>query len=127
MAKTDFQSIDDYIASRDESEREVLQRIREAVRAGAPEAEEVISYQLPAFKHHGFVIYFGAATKHYSLSFPPPWTVFEQFAGPLADYKVSKSTVQLPKNKPIPYELIRQMAAFRAKENEQTGTAKAKK
>ena len=44
MAKTDFQSIDDYIASRDESEREVLQRIREAVRAGAPEAEGVISY-----------------------------------------------------------------------------------
>lgn len=127
MAKTDFKSIDEYIGSRDESEREVLQRIREAVRGGAPEAEEVISYQLPAFKHHGFLIYVSAATKHYALSFPPPWTVFEQFAGPLADYNVSKSTVQLPKNRPIPYELIQQMAAFRAKENEEITAAKAKK
>lgn len=124
MAKTDFQSIDEFIASRPEEERDVLERIRAAIHAGAPEAEEVISYQLPAFKHHVFVMYFGAATKHYSLSFPPPWAVFEHFAGELAEYKVSKSTIQLPKNKPVPYDLITRMAAFRAAEN--VATAKAK-
>jgi len=117
MAKTDFQSVDEYIASRDPSEHEVLRAIRAAIRSGAPNAEEVISYQLPAYKDHGFVIYFSAASKHYALSFPPPWSVFDQFAGELAEYKVSKSTVQLPKNKPIPYDLITRMAAFRAAEN----------
>ena len=117
MAKTDFQSVDEYIASRDASEHEVLRGIRTAIRSGAPNAEEVISYQLPAYKDHGFVIYFSAAAKHYALSFPPPWNVFDQFAGELAEYKVSKSTVQLPKNKPIPYDLITRMAAFRAGEN----------
>ena len=126
MAKTDFQSVDEFIASRDESEHEVLRRIRAAIRQGAPEAEEVISYQLPAYKHHGFVVYFGAATKHFSLSFPPPSTVFERFADELAEYKVSKSTIQLPKDKPIPYDLITRMAAFRAAENAAGAATKRK-
>lgn len=124
MAKTDFQSIDEFIASRPDEERDVLERIRAAIRAGAPEAEEVISYQLPAFRYQGFVMYFGAATKHYSLSFPPPWTVFDQFAGELAEFKVSKSTIQLPKNRPVPYDLITRMAAFRAAENAAAVAAK---
>lgn len=124
MAKTDFQSVDEYIASREVSEHEVLRGIRAAIRAGTPEAEEVISYQLPAYKHHGFVVYFGAATKHYSLSFPPVGRVFEEFADELAGYKVSKSTIQLPKGKPIPYDLITRMVAFRAAENESAGAKK---
>ncbi len=123
MAKTDYKTIDDYIAAFPEEDRVVLLGIRAAIRQGAPEAEEVISYQIPAFKHHGFVIYFSAFAKHYSLSFPPPWTVFEQFKEELAPYKMSKSTIQLPKARPIPYELIAKMAAFRASEN---AAAKAK-
>jgi len=118
MAKTGYQTIDDYIAAFPEEDRVVLLGIRAAIREGAPEAEEAISYQVPAFKFHGFVMYFSAYAKHYSLSFPPPWTVFEQFKEDLAPYKISKSTVQLPKDRPIPYELIAKMAAFRARENE---------
>lgn len=126
MAKTDFKSVDEFIAARDASEHEVLRGIRAAIREGAPNAEEVISYQLPAYKHHGFVVYFGAATKHYSLSFPPTGRVFDEFAAELAGFKVSKSTIQLPKDKPIPYGLITRMAAFRAAENAAAAAEKTK-
>ena len=116
MAKTDFQTIDEYIASFPEDDQKALTKIRETVRAAVPEAEEVISYQIPAFKHHGFVIYFSAYKRHYSLSFPPPWTVFEAFREPLSKYVLSKSSVQLPKDD-VPYELIGELARFRADEN----------
>jgi uncharacterized protein DUF1801 len=53
MVKTDFQSVDEYIASQPETVREVLERVRSAIRKALPGAEEVISYQIPAFKLHG--------------------------------------------------------------------------
>jgi uncharacterized protein YdhG (YjbR/CyaY superfamily) len=127
MAKTDFKDIDEYIASTGKDEREVLEKIRQTIRQAVPDAEEVISYQIPAFKHHGFVVYLSAYKGHYSLSFPPPGTVFDEFKAELAGYKLSKSTIQLPKNHPMPYELIGKMAAFRAKENAEAAAAKAAK
>lgn len=126
MAKTDFKTPDEYIASFPAAEQEGLQAIRQAIRAGVPDAEEVISYQLPAFKQDGFVLYYSAFTHHYGLSLPPPFTVFEAFKDELRPYEVSKSAIRLPKSQPLPLSLIREMAAFRARENRARATAKAK-
>lgn|SRR5690606_5271212 len=117
MAKTDFKSVDEYISTFDQSDREVLQKIRETILKTVPEAEEVISYQLPAYKYHGWVVYFGAFKNHFTISCPPPFAVFEVFAKELAPYEVSKSAMKFPKSKPFPFDLLEKIAEFRAKEN----------
>jgi uncharacterized protein YdhG (YjbR/CyaY superfamily) len=123
MAKTDFQTAEDYLATLPDDQRVVLEEVRAAILAGVPEgAEEVISYQIPAVKHHGFVLYYSAYAKHFSLSCPPPFAAFKAFADELARYKQSKSAVQFPYSEPVPVDLITRMARFQAEQNE-AGTA----
>ena len=117
MAKTDYKTIDDYIAAHGQDEQKVLQKMRETIRKAVPDSEEVISYQVPAFKYNGWIFYIGAYTHHYSIACPPPFTVFEAFKTELAGYERSKSTIQFPKNKPFPYGLLTKMCKFRAKQN----------
>lgn len=126
MAKTDYKTIDEYIAGRDTDEQKVLQKIRETIQKAVPDAEGVISYQIPAFKYHGWIFYFSAYTNHYSLSCPPPWTIFEEYKKELAGLEISKSTIQFPKAKPFPYDLLTKMSKFRAKENIEREKAKDK-
>lgn len=128
MAKTDFKTPDEYLASLSPEARTVLETVRSTIRQAVPEAEEVISYQIPAFKHHGFVWYYSAYKNHFSLSCPPPFTVFEVFKDELSRYKMSKSTIQFPFSEPVPVDLIGKMAAFRAAQNaERTKETKGKK
>lgn len=117
MAKTDFKTVDEYIATFEKADQVVLKKIRQTLQKAVPEAEEVISYQIPAYKYHGWIFYFSAYKNHYSLSCPPPFTVFEAFKKELANNEMSKSTIQFPKSKPFPYDLLTKMAQFRAKEN----------
>ena len=68
MAKTNFRSVDDYIASQPEATQTVLKRVRSIIRKALPAAEEVISYQIPAYKSRGqAVVYFAGWKQHYSL------------------------------------------------------------
>ena len=127
MAKTDFKSADEYLATLPEHSRDVLQQVRQTIQAAVPEAEEVISYQIPAFKHHGFVFYISAHKNHFSLSCPPPFAVFEAFADELAPYEISKSAIRFPLDAPVPVDLIHRMAQFRAEENAAREKTKAKK
>lgn len=115
MAKTDFKTIDEYIATFPQATQAILEQVRQAIIEAVPGVEEVISYQLPAFKYNGFVMYVGAYTNHISVSSSPP--TFEVFKDELKAYKVSKSAVQFPYDTPIPVELIKKMAAYRANEN----------
>jgi uncharacterized protein YdhG (YjbR/CyaY superfamily) len=117
MAKTDFKSVDEYIATFPENVQGVLQTVRQTIREAVPDAEEVISYQIPAYKHHGWVFYFGGFKNHFSLSCPPPFTVFTEFEKDLAPYPISKSAIQFPLDQPVPVNLIGDMAKFRAEEN----------
>lgn len=71
MAKTDFQSIDEYINTFTEEVREILQKIRETIQQTAPDAKEVISYQMPTFRLHGILVHF-ATFKHHISFFPTP-------------------------------------------------------
>lgn len=115
MARTDFRTVEDYFATRPDEERAVLLKMQAAILSAVPEAEPVISYQIPAYRADGWIFYISAFTNHYTLSCPPPF--FEGFRDELSSYVVSKSAVRFPKDRPVPYELITRMAKLRAQNN----------
>ncbi len=120
------QDIDEYIANYPTEVRVKLEKIRATINKAAPKAEEVISYQIPAFRFVGRpFIYFAAYKKHLAV-YPAPRGVAE-FTEELASYEGGKGTAQFPLDKPIPYDLIRRIAKFRVKEYQEKAAAKAKK
>jgi uncharacterized protein YdhG (YjbR/CyaY superfamily) len=124
MAKTDFKSVDEYIATHPEDVQAVLHRVRRTIRKAVPGAEEVISYQIPAYKlHGGAVIYFAGWKQHYSI-YPATDRVVEAFKDDLAPYKVSKGTIRFPLSQPVPVKLIERIAKVRAKETAEHARAK---
>ena len=134
MAKTDFKTADEYIATFPDNVQKVLRTVQQTIRKAVPDADadadadETISYQIPAFKSHGgWVFYYSAHAKHFSLSCPPPFTVFDAFEADLARYKRSKSTIQFPLDEPVPVKLITAMAQYRAKQHLEAEARKAKK
>jgi uncharacterized protein YdhG (YjbR/CyaY superfamily) len=127
MAKTDFKTADEYLATLPEHSRDVLEQVRRTIRAAVPEAEEMISYQIPAYRHNGWIFYISAHKNHFSLSCPPPFTIFEAFKDELAQYEMSKSVIQMPLDQPVPVDLIHRMAQFRARENAEKAGSKPKK
>jgi len=115
MAKAD--TPDAYIAAAPEADRAGLEAIRKAIGGAVPDAEEVISYAVPAFRTAGgWIFYYSVHTNHFSLASPPPWTEREAFKTELSPYRMSKSAIQFPKRAPLPLKLIGEMAAFRARE-----------
>ena len=116
MAKATFKSVDEYIASQPQAAQDALQRVRSAIRRGVPRAEEVISYQIPAYKLHGVrVLFFAGWKTHYSL-YPASAGLVAAFKDELAPYEVSKGTIRFPLSKPIPVKLVERIAEYRAKE-----------
>jgi len=116
MAKTDFKSVGEYIASQPEAVQRILGRVRSAIREAVPGAEEMISYKIPTYKLHGRpVLYFAGWKQHYSL-YPATERVFAAFKDELAPYEVNKGTIRFPLSQPIPVKLIGRIAKFRAKE-----------
>jgi len=113
-------AIDMYIASFPDDVREILKRIRHLVLKYAPEAEESITYGMPAYKTNGKpLVYFAAFKNHIGLyATPSGHSAFEE---ELSVYKRGKGSVQFPLNKPIPYDLIRRIIEFRVIENQNYG------
>jgi uncharacterized protein YdhG (YjbR/CyaY superfamily) len=127
MAKTDFKSVDEYIATQPEAVRPTLQQVRGAILQALPTAEEVISYQIPAYKVHGSaVLYFSGWKRHYSL-YPASDHLADTFKAELADYVVDKGTIRFPLDQPVPVKLIKRIAKFKAKEAAERAAAKAKR
>jgi uncharacterized protein YdhG (YjbR/CyaY superfamily) len=125
MAKTDFKSVDHYIASQPKDAQGVLTRVRTTIRKALPRAEEKISYQIPAYGlHGGTVIYFAGWSRHYSL-YPATDRTVAAFKDDLAPYEVSKGTIRFPLSEPVPVKLIERIAKFRAKEAAERAKAKA--
>lgn len=106
-------SIDEYIVAQPEDVQPLLQSIREAIHAAAPEATEKISWQMPTFWQGENLIHFAAFKKHIGLY--PGGEVTSEFAERLAGYKTSKGAIQLPLGKPIDYELITDIVQWRIK------------
>jgi uncharacterized protein YdhG (YjbR/CyaY superfamily) len=123
--KVKFTTVDQYIGTFPENVQFLLEVIRQTIKANAPGAEELISYQIPAFKFHGMLIFYSAYTKHISISIPPS-QVYEVFKDELSVYNVSKSAIQLPLDKPLPVNLIKEMTKFRVKENLELAEKKKK-
>jgi uncharacterized protein YdhG (YjbR/CyaY superfamily) len=125
MARTDFKSVDDYIASQPEAAQDMLGRVRRAIRKAVPDAEEVISYQIPAYRAHGrVVIYFAGWKRHYSL-YPATDSLVTAFEDELTPYTISKGTIRFPLSEDVPVKLIEDIARFRAKEAAEHGKAEA--
>lgn len=106
-------NIDEYIAAQPEDVRPLLQSIREAIRAAAPEATEKISWQMPTIWQGENLIHFAAFKKHIGLY--PGGEATSEFSGRLTGYKTSKGAIQLPLSKPIDYELITDIVRWRVK------------
>jgi uncharacterized protein YdhG (YjbR/CyaY superfamily) len=125
MAKTGFKSVDEYMASQPEATRGVLERVRRTIRKALPGSEEVISYQIPAYKLNGrTVIYFAGWRQHYSV-YPSTDRLVARFKKDLAGYEVSKGTIRFPLSEAVPVKLIEAVARFRAKEVAQREQTKA--
>jgi|SRR4029453_3098300 uncharacterized protein YdhG (YjbR/CyaY superfamily) len=116
MKKNAAKTIDEYLAGvRDEDHRKALEKLRKQIRAAAPKAEECISYQIPAFRQNGMLVFFGDASKH--CAFYPGSTAIETHQGELKDYELSKGTIRFQPNKPLPAALIRTIVKERLAEN----------
>ncbi|WP_284651213.1 iron chaperone [Flavobacterium terrisoli] len=113
--KTGFETVDDYIALQPSAVKPLLESIRKTIKETAPQAEECISYQMPAYKHKGALVYFAAYKNH--IGFYPTSTGIKAFPKEIAAYKNSKGAVQFPLDQPIPHDLIRKMVLFKINEN----------
>jgi len=109
-------SVKEYIAAFPKETQKLLNDVRSAITKAAPDAEEKISYGLPAYHLHGKpLVYFGGFEKHIGFYATP--TGHEAFEKELSVYKQGKGSVQFPINEPMPISLITRIVKFRAKEN----------
>ncbi len=115
MDKTKPRDIDRYIADFPKDTRKLLEQIRTTIRRAAPEAEETISYGIPAFKLNGVLVFFAGWKNH--ISFYPTSSGIEAFKKDLSVFKISKGTVQFPLDKPLPTGLITKIVRFKVNDN----------
>lgn len=116
MAKTDFRSVDEYIAVQPEAAQATLQHVRSIIRQALPGAEEVISYQIPAYKLDGRpVVYFSGWKEHYSL-YPASDQLVAALKDEIAHHVAGKGTLRFSLSEPIPVKLIEQISKLRAEE-----------
>jgi uncharacterized protein YdhG (YjbR/CyaY superfamily) len=116
MAKTEFKSVDEYIASQPAAVQSILGRVRSAIRKAVPGAQEVISYNMPTYKlYDGRLLYFAAWKQHYAI-YAATDGVVAAFHDELASYEIDKGTIRFPLSAPVPVKLIGRIAKFRAKE-----------
>ena len=111
QAATTPADIDEYIAAFPADVQKRLQSIRRAIRKAAPEAQEKISYQIPAFTLRGDLIYFAAYKNHIGLY--PGAAAIAAMKADLLGYRTSKGTVQLPLDRPLPLPLITKLVQFK--------------
>ena len=124
MAKAGFTSVADYFAAQPAGTRRVLTRVRSIIRKAMPGAEEVISYQIPAYKLNGrAALYFAGWKEHYSL-YPSTAPLVAEMKDGLAPFEISKGTIRFPLDEPVPVKLIERIAKVRAKEAAARGKAK---
>ena len=108
------ETVDQYIESSPSSVRSILKKIRQTVRSAAPNAEELISYRMPALKLNHILIYFAAFKDHIGIY--PPILGDAVLMNQLKQYSGPKGNLKFPLHQPIPYDLIRKIVKFRVKQ-----------
>ena len=109
--------IDEYLKNIPEKFRKILEELLQTIRKAAPEAEEVISWQMPAFKQKGILVGFAAFKDHCSF-FPYNSKTIELFKDDLKDFSTSKGTIRFTIEKPLPVSLVKKIVKYRIVENE---------
>lgn len=122
---TKFESVNQYFSVFPAKTKARLKEMKTIIQEAAPGAEEVISYNMPAFKQHGVLVYYAAYEKH--LGFYPTGSGIAAFQKEISSYKNSKGAVQFPLDEPLPKALITKMVKFRVKEDKEKANEKAKK
>ena len=120
------QTIDEYLALLSSEKRATLEKLRRAIKAAAPRAEECISYQLPAFRLDGkFLVAFGAAKNH--CAFYPGASPIETHKAELKKFGTSKGTIRFPVENPLPPALVRKLVKTRIAEHGAKGSTAKKR
>lgn len=120
-----YTTIDEFIVQFPPEVQDILQKLRKLIHEAAPEATEAIAYGIPTFRFHGNLVHFSAFKNH--IGFYPTSSGVSHFMDRLAPYELSKGTVRFPMDQPLPYDLIREIVAFRVKENLEKSASKKKK
>jgi uncharacterized protein YdhG (YjbR/CyaY superfamily) len=123
--KITCKTIDEYISQFSPEVQEILKTLRKVIKEAAPKAEEKISWQMPTFVLHGNLVHFAAHKNH--IGFYPAPSGIDAFKDELSEYKGAKGSVQFPIKKPLPYELVSKIVAFRVAENIKNAEEKLKK
>ncbi|MBC7982258.1 MAG: DUF1801 domain-containing protein, partial [Candidatus Obscuribacterales bacterium] len=108
-------TIDEYIAAASPDVQAILQKIRKVVRSAAPDAQEAISYQIPAFKLNGVLVYFAAFKKH--IGFYPPVSGDARLEKAVSPYAGEKGNLRFPLDQPMRFDLIERITKLRVKQN----------
>jgi uncharacterized protein YdhG (YjbR/CyaY superfamily) len=125
MAKSNFKSVDEYVASQPVAVHGILGRLRSTIRKAVPEAQEIISYKMPTYTlHGGRLLHFAVWKQHYSI-YAATEPVVAAFRDELASYRVDKGAIRFLLSEPVPVKLIGRIAKFRAKEIARREKAKA--
>lgn len=109
------ETVDEYLKAISPDIRKKLLQLRQTIKKAAPLAEETISYQMPAYKQFGMLVYFAAWKNH--IGFYPAGAI-KEFEKELSAYEVSKGTIKFPNDKPLPLGLIKKIVKFRLMQNE---------
>jgi uncharacterized protein YdhG (YjbR/CyaY superfamily) len=111
-----YRDVDEYIGQLPADRRAVMEQLRTTIRAAAPDATEVITYNMPGFRLDGrFLVSYEAFKRHYSL-FPWSDAMLEELGDALRPYAVGKGTIRFPVDAPIPFELVTRVVEFRNRE-----------
>ena len=108
-------TVDDYISTFPEDIQAILEKVRQAIHKAAPDAVETMSYGMPTFDLNGKHLVFFAGWKHHISLYPLP-AGDEAFQQQISHYKRAKGTIQFPLDKPIPYDLVKQIVTLLMKE-----------
>ena len=125
MEATKFKTVQEYLSVQPAPVKAKLQQIRSTIKEAAPEAEEAISYNMPAFKLQGMLVWYAAFKNH--IGFYPRPSGLEAFKKEIAVYKSSKGAVQFPMDQPLPLALVTKIVKYRVKENKAEAVAKTVK
>jgi len=106
--------IDVYMAGQPEDVRIILEKMRETIKEAVPEALELISYRMPAFRFHGMLAWYAPFKNHFSLFVP---NVLPLFIDELKAYKLSKGGIRFPFDQPVPVDLVKRIIQYRAQAN----------
>jgi uncharacterized protein YdhG (YjbR/CyaY superfamily) len=114
-SKSAYKTIDEYIQLFPAEFQEIMKKLRQVIKEAVPQAQEKISWQMPTFTLHGNLVHFAANKKHIGLY--PGESGVAAFKDKITEYKSSKGAIQFPIDKPMPYELVAEIAKYRAAEN----------